>query len=305
MTQPQLRPVLLTGATDFRARARAIGKVALYLLIAFLSALLLSAVLKAATGQTLQELMRSGPANALLAHTALLLALVIVPTAISLRLWREPFAWSGWSPAGVGRLAAIGLGSGATLMGLIIFILWAAGAWSGVMGDVSWGQLLEIALLSALLWLTQAAHEEGLHRGYAFVQLSRAISFWPAAAILSFWFIWGHFGNEGATTVSLAVAGLFALVLAYSLLRTGSLWFALGFHASWNFTQSFVFGLYNSGSGSRDALMVSQVQGSPLLTGGSAGPEGSVLSLGAIMMLAVLVHFGLPQRDLSGRAIRS
>ena len=266
---------------------------ALYMLLAFFAALLVSAVLKAATGQTLQELMRSGPANGLLAHAGLLLAVVIIPTAVSLRLWKEPISYSGWSPAGGGRLTALGLACGAGLMGLIVASLWTAGAWTGELAAVSIEQAVGMILLSALLWLTQSTHEEGLYRGYAFVQLSRALSFWPAAAIISLLFGWAHVGQDGATPISLLFAGLFALVAAYSFLRTGSLWFALGFHAAWNFIQSFVFGLANSGGNSPGSLLSSTLHGSPLLTGGSAGPEGSLLSLLAIVALAAVVHFGL------------
>lgn len=59
--------------------------------------------------------------------------------------------------------------------------------------------------------------------------------------------MYGHVGNEGETVVGIIAAGLLGLALSYSLLKTGSLWFALGFHASWNFSQSFVFGFHNSG----------------------------------------------------------
>ena len=297
MPNPQVRTAPLTTAPNFASRARALGKAALYLLIAFLSALLVSTVLKAITGRTLQDLMQAGPVNGLVAHAGLLLALVIIPTAVSLLVWREPFAWSGWSVVRGGRLAALGLIVGAGLMTLIVGVLWAAGLWSGALVPGSLNGVAGMVLVSALLWLVQAAHEEGLHRGYAFVQLSRALSFWPAAAILSLWFVWGHIGQPGATPVSLAVAGLFALVLAWSFLRTGSLWFALGFHASWNFTQSFVFGLANSGGASPDALLASRLDGPPLLTGGSAGPEGSLLSLLAIVVLVAIVHFVLPRRN--------
>ena len=287
---------LLTVAPNIRSRVRAFGKAALYLVVAFVSALLVSAVLKAATGQTLQQLMQSGPTGGLVAHAALLVALVIVPTGLSLLIWKEPFAYSGWSAVSGGRLAAIGLATGASMMALIVVTLWGLGSWSGTFAPASWTQMAWTTLVWALLWLAQAAHEEGLHRGYAFVQLSRAASFWPAAAILSVWFVLGHLGNKGATPMSLAVAGLFALVLAYSFLRTGSLWFALGFHVSWNFTQSSIFGLSNSGGESQNSLLLSRLDGSPLLTGGSAGPEGSLLSLLAIAGLAALVHFGLSRR---------
>lgn len=304
MLQPHIRPSPLTVAPDLASRARAFGKTALYLLVAFISALVVSSALKAMTGQTLQGLMQSGPTGSLVGHAGLLIALVIMPTGLSLLVWKEPFAWSGWSGLRGRRLAALGLAAGAGMMALIVLALWVLGAWSGTFAPVSMGGIAGVGLLWAFVWIVQAAHEEGLDRGYAFVQLSRAISFWPAAAILGAWFTWGHVGQEGATPVSLAVAGLFALVLAYSFLRTGSLWFALGFHASWNFVQSFIFGFANSGGDSQGSLMVSRLEGASLLTGGSAGPEGSLLSLLAIAGLAALVQFGLPRdtglRDRAG-----
>lgn len=294
MTQHQHRPATLAAVLGLSSRARAIGKAILYLLLAFVGALLVSALLRAATGQTLQGLMQAGPARGLLAHAGLLLALVVVPTAISLLLWKEPIAAAGWSPAHWRRYATLGAGTGAGLMALIVLVLWAAGAWSPVFIAIAPGQALGMVLLSIALWLTQSAHEEGLYRGFAFVQLSRALSFWPAALLLSFLFGWIHVGQAGATTVSLISAGLFGLALAYSFLRTGSLFFACGFHAAWNFSQSFVFGFANSGGDSPQSLMTFTLEGPPLLTGGTAGPEGSLLCWLAIALLIAVLHFGLP-----------
>lgn len=295
MAQQQARSARLATAEDLSSRARALGKAALYLIIAFVGALLVSAVLKAVTGRTLQDLMRGGAASGLLAHAALLFALVIIPTAISVRLWKDSVADAGWSQRHGRRLAALGLATGAGLMTLIVFVLWTVGAWSGSFVAVSFAQTIMTILLSTALWLIQSAHEEGLYRGYAFVQLSRSISFWIAALLLSLLFGWVHVGQPGATWVSVVAAALLGLVLAYSFLRTGSLWFAWGFHAAWNFTQSFVFGLSNSGGQAPASLLTSQLKGSPLLTGGSAGPEGSLICLLAIAALASIVHFGLPR----------
>lgn len=282
-------------ARSLPSRARAIGKAALYLLLAFVSAVLVTAMLKAATTQNLQELMQAGPASGLLAHAGLLLAFVVVPTAISLWLWQEPMAAAGWSPVRGRRLAALGLATGAGLMALIVLVLWAVGAYSAAFTPLSPGQAIGVGLLATAVWLIQAAQEEGAARGFAFIQLSRALSFWPAAVSMAAWFGWSHVGQPGATGFSLVMAGLFGLVLAYSLLRTGSLWFAWGFHAAWNFTQSFVFGLANSGGAPPpQALMTASVHGPPLLTGAAAGPEGSLLCLAAAAALVAILHFGVP-----------
>jgi len=90
--------------------------------------------------------------------------------------------------------------------------------------------------------------------------------------------------------VGVVVIGLIGLILAYSLLRSGSLWFALGFHAAWNFTQSFLFGLATSGGAAGVSLLSARVEGDPLLTGGATGPEGSLLMLPVLVVLGVLVH---------------
>ncbi|WP_297512848.1 CPBP family intramembrane glutamic endopeptidase [uncultured Caulobacter sp.] len=282
------------AAPDLKSRAGALGKALVYLLVAFISAVAVSALLKAATGQNLRALLQAGLSGALIAHAALFTALAVVPTLLCLGLWKEPFSVSGWSPRRAPVLAAAGVAAGAGLMGLIVLVLWVLHAWSGALA-VSPARIGELLLLSALLWTLQAAHEEALHRGYAFARLSRAVSFWPAAALLSLWFAAGHLGQPGATPLSLAMAGVLALILAWSFLRTGSLWFALGFHASWNFAQSTVFGLANSGGESKLSVFRSTLAGPELLTGGSAGPEGSLLSLAAAVLLILTIRFVLPR----------
>lgn len=295
MLSQQSRPLPFATAGLLRSRIQAVGKSLLYLLLALMGAVLVSALLKATTGQNPIELLRGDLASGLLAHAGWLLAFVIIPTAISLWLWKEPIDAAGWSPARSGRLTALGLGTGAGLVALIVLILWVLGAYSAVLRPVSPGRAIGIILQALALWLVQAAKEEGLYRGFAFIQLSRALSFWPTALLLGVWFGWGHVTQPGATGFSLVMTTLFGIVFAYSLLRTGSLWLAWGFHAAWNFAQDFVFGLPNSGGApSKSSLMISTVHGPPLLTGGAAGPEGSLLCLGAVAGLFAVLLFCVP-----------
>ncbi len=122
------------------------------------------------------------------------------------------------------------------------------------------------------------------------VQFSEAVGFWPAALLSSAAFAAAHLGNAGETPLGIINAGLFGLVLAYSLKRTGSLWFALGFHAAWNFTQSSVLGLANSVSVAQGRLFDLTLSGPDYLTGGNAGPEGSVIVTLATLFLAILLR---------------
>jgi membrane protease YdiL (CAAX protease family) len=79
--------------------------------------------------------------------------------------------------------------------------------------------------------------EEFLCRGYVQYTLASAIGFWPAALVMSGMFGLGHAFNPGETGIGTLAAGLFGLVFCLFLLRTGNLWFAVGFHAAWDWAK--------------------------------------------------------------------
>ena len=115
------------------------------------------------------------------------------------------------------------------------------------------------------------------------------LGFWAAAFFFSFVFGLGHGGNPGESPIGLLSAGLIGLVFAFSLWRTGSLWWAVGFHASWDWAQSFLFGVRDSGGLSAHRLMNSDAIGPVLLSGGLTGPEGSVYVLLFVALTAVVI----------------
>ncbi len=167
---------------------------------------------------------------------------------------------------------------------------------------------LHYALLWSLGFLLVALFEEGMMRGFLQYTLARGCSalyrlvsathsqtlgFWTAALLLSILFGLGHRSNPGESPIGLLSAALAALVFCLSLWRTGSLWWAIGFHASWDWAQSFLYGVADSGTMVEHHLFATHPTGSPLLSGGATGPEGSlyilpVLSLAAIIILLTL-----------------
>ncbi len=66
----------------------------------------------------------------------------------------------------------------------------------------------------------------------------------PTAAILSLLFLGFHLLNAGETAVGLVAFG----VLLPQHWLTGNRWFAIGFHAAWDWGQSFFYGVPNSGN---------------------------------------------------------
>lgn len=99
-------------------------------------------------------------------------------------------------------------------------------------------RIVKFAAYWSLMFLLVGLFEEFLFRGYTQFTLARGIGFWPAAAVLSVSFGLVHLGNEGERwTGSLAAASI-AAFFCLTLRRTGTLWFALGFHAAWDWGES-------------------------------------------------------------------
>jgi len=121
-----------------------------------------------------------------------------------------------------------------------------------------------------------------------------APGFWVAAMLISFGFGLVHHTNAGESPIGLLSAGLVSLVFCLSLWRTGSLWWAIGFHAAWDWAQSFLYGVADSGVLIENHLRSTHPVGSILLSGGLTGPEGSVYILPILGLTAVVVLLTLP-----------
>jgi uncharacterized protein len=87
-----------------------------------------------------------------------------------------------------------------------------------------------------------------------------------------------HAGNSGEAMLGLVGVFAVGLLACLMLRRTGDLWFPIGFHFSWDYAESFIFGVPDSsGNVAAGHLLSTHMHGSKWLTGGSVGPEGSLL----------------------------
>ncbi len=130
--------------------------------------------------------------------------------------------------------------------------------------------------------------EEFAFRGYLQFTLTTGIGFWPSAILLSALFGLAHAGNPGESKVGLLSVVLFGLLFCLILRRTGNLWWAVGFHAGWDWGQTFFYGVPDSGLSPYHNLFDSAFQGPRWLTGGSVGPEASVFTPIVLIIVAVL-----------------
>ena len=119
-------------------------------------------------------------------------------------------------------------------------------------------------------------------------QRARTIAFWIAAVITSALFTYAHTHNTGENPLGLFQVFLAGVVFVVALWRTGSLWWGIGFHMAWDWGQSFLYGVPDSGGLMQGRLFATHALGKPLYSGGTAGPEGSILCI-PIFLLTILV----------------
>lgn len=217
-------------------------------------------------------------------------AAALVLVAVMARFSGRSFASYGYEGRHKLRNLLIGLASGIAVLAGQLLIEYLAGSFSLHAPTADAAALAQSALEMALLFLIVGVTEESLCRGYAFVEASRALSFWPAAALFSAVFAAPHLLNSGETLAAALQTGLFGLALAYSVRATGTLWFAIGEHAGWDFGESFLFGTPDSGQSFGTPLFHSTAQGPGWLTGGSAGPEGSLLCILSTIAVALIAR---------------
>jgi uncharacterized protein len=138
-------------------------------------------------------------------------------------------------------------------------------------------RIAKFAAFWAVMFLIVGLTEEFLFRGYAQFTLARGIQFWPAAIVLSSTFGLVHLRNGGEEFSGALAAACIGLFFCLTLRRTGNLWFAVGFHAAWDWGETFFYSVPDSGMVSPGHLLSSSLHGPAWLSGGSVGPEGSVL----------------------------
>jgi membrane protease YdiL (CAAX protease family) len=136
--------------------------------------------------------------------------------------------------------------------------------------------------LSAAAWLGAniciGIAEEMWYRSYLLQILWKSIGFWPASIVIALIFAGDHyFFKTGENIWDVITLVSLSLMLCYSVLRTGTLWFAVGFHVAFDYAQLFIIGTPNGARVPEGALLDASFHGPAWLTGGELGTEASFL----------------------------
>jgi membrane protease YdiL (CAAX protease family) len=219
---------------------------------------------------------------------------------IMARLERRPLAVYGLPARGAfGKLFWQGYLFGLIEISALIGLIYGLGGYSVGSLALHGGELLRWGVMWAMVFTFTGLFEEFVFRGYTQYTLADGIGFWPAAILLSCSFGAVHLGNGGENWVGAASVVMIGLVFAFALRRTGNLWFVVGWHASFDFGETFLYSVPNSGLVFEGHLSHASLHGPTWLTGGSVGPEGSVFSFLTMGILALVVHLLFPRKSSS------
>ena len=246
------------------------------------------------TGDVWRQLGVNAIWRGLISEASLVIA-AFLPAVIMARLEGRTFADYGFPPQRAFRkFFWIGAVWGFAALTLLLLVLRASSVF--YFGGIALHgvRILKFALFYALYFILVSFFEEFLFRGYTLYTASTSVGFWPSAVIFSLLFGGVHLMNSGESPVGALAAAAIGLFFCLTVRRTGDLWFAIGFHTSWNWAQSFLYSVPNSGTKMTGHLTNSTLQGPVWLSGGSVGPEGSALCFLLIVVLWVIFSRAYP-----------
>ncbi len=147
---------------------------------------------------------------------------------------------------------------------------------------------------AALAWLGAnicvGISEEFFFRAYFLQALWKSIGFWPASIVIALLFAAAHyFFKDGENIWDVITLVSLSLWLCYTVLKTGTLWFAVGFHIAFDFMQLFVIGTPNGARIPKERLLDATFRGPDWLTGGVLGTEASFVMYPLIALIWLYV----------------
>ncbi len=196
-----------------------------------------------------------------------------------------------------GKFFLTGAVFGIAEISAIIGVLAAAGYYSFGSLEVHGASLAKWALFWAVVFVVVGFFEEYAFRGYIQFALTKGFGFWTATIVTSVIFGVVHMANPGESWPGILGVMVVGMFWCFTLRRTGTLWFAFGMHAAFDFGETFLFSVPDSGMVFPGHLSNAVIHGGPAwLVGGSAGPEASVLDFAILGIFFLVVHLMYPAK---------
>jgi len=181
-------------------------------------------------------------------------------------------------------IAGMGWGIALIVIGFVVLYL------SGMLKIVGTSFNLLDLILYFILFIIAAFNEEILVRGYILSNLMDSMNKYVALIVSSVLFAALHLANANMSVIAFINLVLAGLILGIYYIHKRNLWFPIGIHLTWNFFQGPVFGFEVSGN-KTGSIILQEVNGSDLLTGGEFGLEGSLIATVSIILMTLVIHF--------------
>ncbi|MFL6749975.1 MAG: CPBP family intramembrane glutamic endopeptidase [Sphingomicrobium sp.] len=177
------------------------------------------------------------------------------------------------------RRPGVELGLAGFAIGMLLFFLAAGVGWlAGWARPIAYGGTTYLIAVGSAS-LMAAVGEEVLFRGILFRIVERAAGTSIALLVSALFFGLAHLANPDSTLLSSIVIAIEAgLLLGLAYAVSHNLWFPIGIHFAWNFTEGGIFGASGS-DGPQHGLIQMAFSGPDWLTGGALGLGGSLIAL--------------------------
>ena len=225
-------------------------------------------------------------------YESIVFAAVIAGSLLAALIQRKRLADYGFAPAGATRQLLAGSAWGLGAVALLVAAIAALGGFT-VTGLALHGSALPSYILAWLVaFFALGLAEEGTFRATGMFALGDVIGIWPAAIVTTLIFSALHYFQKPHETIADALSvGLLGLFMAFTIIRTGKIWWAAGFHALFDYAALFLFGAPNTGNQGGQPLatklLAGGFHGPEWLTGGQTGIEASWLIFPVIAILFV------------------
>lgn len=148
------------------------------------------------------------------------------------------------------------------------------------------GSSLLWLLISGICFIVQSFSEEYLCRGFIMKRLSTKYNIWWTLILQAIIFMLLHAGNPGMGLIPYVNLFLIGFLLGQVVVITDNLMLASGLHWLWNYAQGCLFGIKVSGLEGMPSVLLCEMSGASLITGGDFGIEGALST--AIVTLIVI-----------------
>ena len=222
---------------------------------------------------------------------------VVVAIYIMLKVVdKKGFRYIGFEPISKGYSKfLVGMLLGGFLIVVNVIVLRLSGLISFETGLLA--PNLSLDLLEGLLILAGVSlAEEMVFRGYIQKTIQRTDKNWLAILISALLWTLIHAGNANYAFLPFLNILLAGILLGYLVVKTRSIYIAIGLHIAWNYFQGYIFGIQVSGRVQEGTMYLVEMKNN-FFTGGNFGLEGGLAN--TLVLIAAILLSSLYYRNKS------